>query len=148
MHPWLLLFFSYGILAFHSCEAMDTSKQLNITVEAYSPVGRSGHSGDIRDLAVENIGNQMFIFIGAPSARQGCCEPVPTQLCLHSVSSWSCPNASFICWHPQGDNKIIKSIAAAHNVSTYQAAHLHMCCFVHFRGMWPNGSKGSLGLKG
>eukprot|EP00438_Fugacium_kawagutii_P027466 Skav205575 [mRNA] locus=scaffold460:30926:34586:+ [translate_table: standard] len=49
-------------------EAMDTSKQLNITVEAYSPVGRSGHSGDIRD------------------------------------------------------NKIIKSIAAAHNVSTYQVA--------------------------
>ena len=29
---------------------MDTSKQMNITVEAYSPVGRSGHSGDIRHL--------------------------------------------------------------------------------------------------
>jgi len=49
-------------------EAMDTSKQMNITVEAYSPVGRSGHSGDIRD------------------------------------------------------NKIIKSVAAAHNISTYQVA--------------------------
>jgi len=32
---------------------MDTSKQMNITVEAYSPVGRSGHSGDIRHLVQE-----------------------------------------------------------------------------------------------
>eukprot|EP00490_Sorites_sp_Unknown_P005015 CAMPEP_0114651262 /NCGR_PEP_ID=MMETSP0191-20121206/8211_1 /TAXON_ID=126664 /ORGANISM="Sorites sp." /LENGTH=283 /DNA_ID=CAMNT_0001865387 /DNA_START=40 /DNA_END=891 /DNA_ORIENTATION=- len=49
-------------------EAMEASKQSSITVEAYSPVGRSGHSGDIRD------------------------------------------------------NKIVKSVAAAHNVSTYQVA--------------------------
>ncbi|CAK9019205.1 unnamed protein product [Durusdinium trenchii] len=33
----------------YDAEALERSKQLNITVEAYSPVGRSGHSGDIRD---------------------------------------------------------------------------------------------------
>jgi len=49
-------------------DAMDTSKLLNITVEAFSPVGRSGHSGDIRD------------------------------------------------------NEVIKSVAAKHNVSSYQVA--------------------------
>lgn len=49
-------------------EAMEASQKMNINVEAYSPVGRSGHSGDIRD------------------------------------------------------NKVIKSIAATHNISTYQVA--------------------------
>ncbi|CAJ1395296.1 unnamed protein product [Effrenium voratum] len=31
----------------YDAEGLAYSKQLNITVEAYSPVGRSGHSGDI-----------------------------------------------------------------------------------------------------
>lgn len=34
-------------------QALERSKQLNITVEAYSPVGRSGHSGDIRTLPLQ-----------------------------------------------------------------------------------------------
>lgn len=30
---------------------MEASQKMNINVEAYSPVGRSGHSGDIRAFA-------------------------------------------------------------------------------------------------
>ncbi|CAE7215381.1 unnamed protein product [Symbiodinium pilosum] len=52
----------------YDAEALAYSESLNITVEAFSPVGRSGHSGDIRD------------------------------------------------------NKVVKGVAASHNISTYQVA--------------------------
>ena len=83
---------------------MDTSKQMNITVEAYSPVGRSGHSGDIRHLVQERAAPATCFWTHFAHASQ--------------------PG---FAW---GDNKIIKSVAAAHNISTYQAALLH--CFWNF----------------
>lgn len=43
----LACFFSAAWLS----KAMEASQKMNINVEAYSPVGRSGHSGDIRAFA-------------------------------------------------------------------------------------------------
>eukprot|EP00913_Durusdinium_trenchii_P022297 g20950.t1 len=60
--------------------ALERSKQLNITVEAYSPVGRSGHSGDIRD-------NQVIKSIAAKHSVSTY-QDAPTETGVTPLEAW------------------------------------------------------------